>query len=118
MTDKYYYLIEKRYMEFKKVLDQCGCFLLDSNEFDVEYHIFEEFDIGVRTYMYEDMLNLFLDNGLIDEKIEKKSKLLRDLFVDIQPNHPELWNVQAVKNHPTWRTILNLSDEIKALLYI
>ena len=64
MKDEYYYLIEKRYIEFKHVLEHCGCFLLCSSENDIEYHIFEEFDIGVRTYLHEDMLELFLDNGL------------------------------------------------------
>lgn len=118
MADKYYYLIEKKYREFKHILKHCGIFLLDSDETDVEYHIFEEFDIGVRTYMYEDMLELFLDNGLIDEEIEKKCKLLRALFVDIQPNYPKLWNIQSVKKHPKWRVVLELSDEIKTMLYV
>lgn len=117
MADKYYYLVEERYIEFKHVLEKCGCFLLNSCESDIEYYIFEEFDIDVRTYMYDDMLELFLDDGLIDENIKEKSKLLRSLFVDIQPNYPELWNTLSVKTHPKWRAILELSDEIKALLY-
>lgn len=76
MTDKYDYLIEKRYAEFKNVFKQFGCFLLNTNADDIEYPIFEEFDIGVRIYMYDDMLDLFLENGLMDENIERKCKLL------------------------------------------
>lgn len=118
MTDKYDYLIEKRYAEFKIVLKHCGCFLLSADVDDIEYHIFEEFDIGVRTYMYDDMLELFLDNGLIDDAIEEKCKMLRAFFVDIEPSSPELWNVSEVKQHPKWRIILELSDEIKTMLYV
>ncbi len=117
MTDKYDYLIEKRYAEFKNVLQRCGCFLLSADADDIEYYIFEEFDIGVRTYMYDDMLELFLENGLIDEEIEKRCRLLRSAFVEIQPNYQELWNVQSVIKHPKWKYILELSDEIKDLLY-
>lgn len=117
MTDKYDYLIEKRYEEFKNVLKHCGCFLLNVDVDDIEYHIFEEFDIGVRTYMYDDMLDLFCENSLIDEEIEKKCRLLRKTFIDIQPNYQELWNVQSVMEHPKWKFILELSDEIKKLLY-
>ena len=118
MTDKYYYLIEKRYAEFKHVLEHCGCFLLESSEDDIEYHIFEEFDIGVRTYMHEDMLGLFVDNGFSDKDMEGKCEMLRTFFVDIQPNYSELWNVLAIKSHPKWRVILELSDEIKKMLYV
>jgi len=118
MNGKYYYLVENRYFEFKHVLEQCGCFLLNSSEDDIEYYIFEEFDIGVRTYMHNEMLQLFLEDGLIDNDIASKCKLLRALFVDIQPNLPEIWNISAVKNHPKWRKILELSDEIKTLLYV
>ncbi len=117
MADKYDYLIEKRYAEFKNVLKHCGCFLLSVDVDDIEYHIFEEFDIGVRTYMYDDMLELFLENGFIDEEIEKRCRLLRSAFVEIQPNYHELWNVQSVIKHPKWKNILELSDEIKGLLY-
>ena len=117
MADKYYYLIEKRYTGFKYILEQCGCFLLNVDENDIEYHIFEEFDIGVRTYMYDDMLELFLENGLIDENIEQKCRLLRNLFVYIEPNYQELWNVESVKTSKVWQEILELSDEIKSLLY-
>ena len=39
MADKYDYLIEKRYAEFKNVLKHCGCFLLSVDVDDIEYHI-------------------------------------------------------------------------------
>lgn len=118
MEDKYGFLIEKRYEEFKHTLEHCGTFLLTLSDKEIEYHIFEEFDISARTLLYKDMLEIFLDEGLIDDSIKEKCLLLRDTFVNIQPNKPELWNTESVRNSKQWKEILGLSDEIKKLLYV
>ena len=44
-----YILVDVLINEFKNILKHCGCFLLSADVDDIEYHIFEEFDIGVRT---------------------------------------------------------------------
>lgn len=118
MKDKYAFLIDKRYEEFKHTLEQCGVFLLNLSDKKIEYHIFEEFDISARTLLFKDMLEIFLDEGIIDDSIKEKCLLLRERFVNIEPNKPELWNVESVKNSKEWREILELSDEIKELLYV
>lgn len=118
MKDKYGFLIDKRYEEFKHTLGHCGTFLLKLPDKEVEYHIFEEFDISARTLLYKDMLETFLDEGMIDDSIKEKCLLLRETFVNIEPNKPELWNIESIRNSKQWREILELSDEIKELLYV
>lgn len=118
MKDKYAFLIDKRYEEFKHTLEQCGVFLLNLSDKKIEYHIFEEFDISARTLLYKDTLETFLDEGIIDDTIKEKCLWLRERFVNIEPNKPELWNVESVRNSKEWREILELSDEIKELLYV
>lgn len=118
MKDKDSFLIDKRYEEFRYTLGHCGTFLLNLSDKEIEYHIFEEFDISARTLLYKDMLEIFLDEGLIDDSIHEKCLLLRELFVNIESNQPNLWNVESVRNSKKWLEILQLSDEIKEILYV
>ncbi|XCP84990.1 hypothetical protein ABXS75_18500 [Roseburia hominis] len=115
--DKYKKVKKDRYQSFLFTLKQCGKFLVNATNEEIERHIFEEFDILARTYLSDELLEMFLEEGWIDDSILEKCKLLRDLFIDIQPHYPELWNVYSVRKERKWEKILNLADEIKALLY-
>ena len=39
------------------------------------------------------------------------------MFLDIQVNKPEIWSIQSIKTSEYWHKIMELSDEIKLLLY-
>jgi len=118
MRDKYVNLIEDNYQnEFKYTLEQCGLFLLQSSDETIGHCIFEEFDTYARTFLYDDMLERFLDEGLIDDEIMSKCMKLRSLFVNIQTNYTDLWNIKSVRISEYWRGILELSDETKESLY-
>ncbi len=107
-----------RYEDFKNVLNHCGLFLLEASDDDIDYHIFEEFDDLAPVFFQDDLQRLFIVNGLIDEEISEKCRILRDRYEAILPEHPELWNRQAIRDHEEWRIILALADEIKGLLFI
>ena len=111
-------IVEKKYDEWKETLDHCGLFLLTGSDDEIEYHIFEEFDICVRVYCNDDMLELFLDNGFIDEKMKKDSSELFKLFCEIQTQYSQLWNIEAVRTHPRWKRIMELADFIKTQIYV
>ena len=115
MLNKYQKLREDRYQRFVFTLKQCGIFLLDATDEVIETNIFENFDIGVRSDICDDNLDIFIDEGWIDEKIKEKCLELRNLFLNIQTE--QIWNIQSVRVSKVWRQILELSDEIKSLLY-
>ena len=118
MADKYSKLIEERYDEWKETIEHCGLFLLKESDDEIMYHIFEEFDIGVRVYCNEEMLELFFDNGLINENMMIESIELMKLFCEMQTNYFHLWNVESIRKHPRWKKIMELADSIKSKIYI
>lgn len=77
--------------------------------------MFEEFSIDVISFLYEDTLNLFLDEGMIDDILEK-SIVLRNSFMQLEKN-VELLSVEAVRTFEEWKRLLRASDEIRKLLY-
>lgn len=53
---------------------------VESNDI-IEYNLFEEFSVDVISFLHEDTLNMFLDEGMIDNDIlEKKYKIKKCLF--------------------------------------
>lgn len=77
--------------------------------------MFEEFSIDVISFLHEDTLNLFLDEGMIDDILEK-SIVLRNSFMQLEKN-VELLSVEAVRTFEEWKRLLRASDEIRKLLY-
>ena len=117
MLNKYEKLREDRYQRFVYTLNQCGKFLLNSTDEVIETCIFEDFDIGVRGDMCDDNLEIFIEEGWIDEEIKEKCLQLRSLFLNVQSGQSQIWNIQSVRTSKVWLEVLELSDEIKSLLY-
>ncbi len=108
--------LEERYQNFKSTIEVCGSYLLTESDDTIEYNIFEEFTVGVISFVHEDTLNMFLDEGMIDNDIFTKSTELRNIYLQLEKSY-NLLNVNSVKTSGEWRKILIISDEIKELLY-
>ena len=117
MLDKYERVKEDRYQRFVYALQQCGKFLMTASDETIETCIFEDFDIGIRGDICDENLELFIYEGWINEEIKDKCLKLQSLFFNIHNKHPQIWNIQSVRTSKVWREVLELSDEIKSLLY-
>jgi hypothetical protein len=100
--------------DFTDTLQQCGTHLLKKSNEDVEYYIFEEFDVCAGSFLHQNTLTVLLEAGLITEDIAKKSSELREKFFALENTNQ--WDVDSVKCSAEWRELLELSDEIKSLL--
>ena len=99
---------------FVDTLQKCGVHLLEMNDDDIGYYIFEEFDVGATTFLHDNTLLILRTANLINEEISQKSSELRSKFMNLQDT--DQWNVNSVKSSKEWREILELSDEIKSLM--
>ena len=87
--------LEERYENFKKTIQECGSYLLTESDDTIKYNLFEEFSIDGISFLHEDTLNLFLNEGMIDDDILEESIELRNLFMQLEKNE-ELPSVEAV----------------------
>ena len=108
--------LEERYQNFKKKIQESGSNLLTERDDTIKHNLFEEFSIDVISFLHEDTLNLFLDQGMIDDDILEKSIVLRNSFMQLEKN-VELLSVEAVRTFEEWKRLLRASDEIRKLLY-
>lgn len=108
--------LEERYENFKNAIEECGSYLLLEDDDTIKHNLFEEFSVDVVSFLHEDTLNLFVDEGMIDNDIMEKSIELRNSFMKLEKK-PEVMSVEAVKTYDDWKSLLRISDEIRELLY-
>lgn len=108
--------LEERYENFKSTIEECGSYLLLEDDNAIKHNIFEEFSINVVSFLHEDTLNLFLNEGMINGDILKKCIELRNVYLKLE-RIDDMLSVEAVKTSEKWKSILRKSDEIKELLY-
>ncbi|WP_068498383.1 hypothetical protein [Paenibacillus kribbensis] len=106
--------IEKLMELYVDTIDKCGTYLLSEDDMVIGYNIFEEFDTGVTSFLYADILQRLNDAGLISDEMMNKSSILRNLFLELQQG--DEWNIDAVRSSSKWRKVLELADEIKGCL--
>lgn len=95
-------------------IQRCGIHLLNTEDEVVEYDIFEEFDVGVVSFLHDDSLKKLYEACLISDDVVRKSADLRKMVLEIQKTDD--WNVIGVKTSQQWKKVMKLSDEIKELL--
>lgn len=106
---------DKQLMEmYLDTLEKCGAYLLKKSDEDIEYNLFEEFDIGATTFLHDTVLGKLKLAGYIDSNIIEKSKKLRNQYMLLQDSNE--YTVEYVKRSARWRKIMELSDEIKELI--
>lgn len=95
-------------------LQKSGLYLLNEDDEVIEYNIFEEFDIGVISFLHIDNLKKLESSGLISNEVLEKSSELRGKVINLQQS--EKWSIEGLRSSSEWREILELSDEIKKML--
>lgn len=95
-------------------LKDCGIYLLNAEKSEIEYRIFEEFDIGATTFLHDINLMRLKEAGLINDRIMIKSADLRRKFLSLLDGDKR--DAKSVKSDPEWREVLLLADEIKGML--
>lgn len=111
-----YYSIEEQYLFYKKTIQECGSSILLEEDIKIEYLLFEELLPDIISYLYENALEIFWDQGWIDENIYVKSKALREKYISIEKNRA-LCNAEAVRTAEEWKEFLLLADEVGKNLY-
>lgn len=106
--------IKKLYDYFLDTLSHCGSFILSSNYDTINYEIFEEFDIGVITFLHKDSLNQLFDAEMITLDVYNKCYILREKVLELQ--NLGLWKIDLVKSNEKWREVIILCDEIHNIM--
>lgn len=97
---------------YNDTLNKCGMFLLNEDDEIIEYNIYEDFDIGVHSFLNTESLKKLYSKGLISLSKLNKSILLHSKVLDLQ--NSEEWSFENFRTSERWKEIMRLCDEIKA----
>lgn len=98
---------------FQDTLDKCGTFLHDADDETIGWCIFEEFDVGVISFLHPNSLAILVANGYISMGKAQKCISLRKKTIAIQ--NTDDWSLARVRTASRWREIFELADAIKAM---
>ena len=101
---------KKLFELYLDTLDCCKLSLLSEADDIIEYELFEEFDIGVHSFLHHKNLEKLLKENYIDEEIKNLSIELREMYLLIDEDKH---GADDVRNDKDWHAILKLSDLIK-----
>ncbi len=102
--------LNKLFELYTDTLSKCGNYLLDKDDETIGYNIFEEFDIGVISFLHNDSLKKLLDGGLITIHEKADATNIRKMALELQNKNE--WNMECFKTSENWKHILNLCDKI------
>ncbi|RWX02279.1 hypothetical protein [Flavobacterium cerinum] len=103
--------LDKSYDLYIDTINDCGIFLLNKSDEEIEYRIFEEFIIGAHSFLYRGNLEKLNLAGYITKEVMDKSIILRDKVLLL--DNTDEWNIFSVRTSKSWRDIMILADEIK-----
>jgi hypothetical protein len=98
---------------FNDTLNKCGIYLLNEDDEIIQSNIYEDFDIGVHSFLHLDSLQKLYDKNLISIGKLNKSILLHSKVIDLQNLYE--WKFEYFRISEKWKEIMILSDEIKAV---
>jgi hypothetical protein len=77
---------------------------------EINYNLFEEFDVGVHSFFHDDNLSKLRHAGFIDDEMLKISKEVRSHWHNLQKRS---WTIADVKNMREWQDLFALCDRLK-----
>jgi len=107
--------IEQSFDFYLNSLKRCGLHLLEMTEDEIYYQIFDEFATEYPASLSQYTLDRLESEGLIDSQVSELSKLLQKKLLEI--DNTDHWDIDKVKHSEKWKKILELSDEVKKLVY-
>ena len=90
---------------------RCTSELLCQSDEEIKYNLFEEFDVGVRSFLHEDNLVRLYQAGYIDDELLALSKAVRERWLALQ-NKP--WTIDENKSKKEWQELFKLCDRLNS----
>ena len=97
---------------YLETLRRCGAYLLNETNETIEYNIFEEFDIGVVSFLHNNSLIKLFEAELITYQEMSDVQKLRGLVLDLQNKNE--WNIESFRTSENWKQVLYLTDKINS----
>lgn len=105
--------IEQLHELYVDTAKRCSSEITALSDEEIEYNLFEEFDVGVRSFFHDDNLHKLLDGGMITKEIVLLSRDIRSRWIELNETN---WTISVIKSNPSWNQLFSSCDKLIALL--
>ena len=106
--------VAEKYNFFRDSFSHCGLFLLDLNDEDILYYLFEEFDTDSISFFHAKTLESLRQSSYINDEIVSMCEILRDSYLKLA--NKKRWGAEEIKTSPDWLELFHLADDIRMRL--
>ena len=105
--------VAELYDLYLDTIGRCTSELLQGNDEELRYNLFEEFDIGAHSFLHDDNLTKLWHAGYIDDEMVKVSREVRGRWLALQT---KVWEVEEIRNSKEWKGLFELCDQLELKL--
>jgi hypothetical protein len=103
---------EQLYELYLDTVRRCTSDLRNQSDEDIQYQLFEQFDVGAHTFLHEQNLEKLRLGGWIDSEMLLLSKEIRRRWLKLQEVS---WTIEDIRTKSEWRELFELCDRVSAM---
>ena len=102
--------VHELYVLYIDTIGRCTSELRRQSDDEINYNLFEKFDVGVWSFLHESALFKLRQGGFLDEEMLAMSKEVRERWLALQNKS---WTIEGIKNKAEWQELFELCDRLK-----
>jgi hypothetical protein len=104
--------VEQLYALYMDTLSRCSSGAREKGDEQIEYDLFEEFDVGVHSFLHENSLAKLREAGYINDGLVRLSLEVRRKALSLQERK---WTLEDVRQDAGWASLFELVDRVLKL---
>lgn len=101
------------YEQFVDTAKRCSSGIVSLSDEEIEFNLFEEFDVGVRSFFHDDNLIKLAEAGMLSEEAVPVCQRIRSKWIELDECN---WTIAEIKDHPDWKSLFSACDTLLELL--
>lgn len=92
---------------------RCSSAVISLSDEELEYNLFEEFDVGVRSFLHDDSVSRLVEAGMLSNEAIPICHSIRGKWIELDMRN---WTIAEIRVHPDWKHIHSACDTLLELL--
>ncbi|MBQ9745589.1 MAG: hypothetical protein IJW21_02060 [Clostridia bacterium] len=105
---------EEMFDWFKSIFSYCGTALLEMEDEDVMYYLFEELDSDATSCLHINTLKRLENLGYINGQTVALCITFRSRYLELM--REKTWSADEIRKHEKWLGLMRIADLIKSTL--
>jgi hypothetical protein len=100
---------QRLYELYLDTISGCSGSVVSLDDAGIAHNVFEEFDVGARSFLHANSLATLRNAGLIDDEVARMSREVRERWLKLQMRS---WTFDEIRSAEEWRQLFALCDRI------